>query len=1283
MKQPLHTHHALTANRRAIARLLILLASTTGLLQTRAADKTWDGGGDQVSWLASPANWVGDVAPAANDQLFFDGAIGLTPNNDFPGGTIFSNLTFNAGAGAFTLSGNGIRLPSGSATLGAITNFSPNTQTITFNITNNGGSRIYRADGPIIISAIISGNTLIKEGTNTLTLTGSLGNPSLGAVINNGLVIMAKSAGSQNSFGGGITVNTNGILRNVGGANNATDQINANQRVNMNGGTFQLQHINSVNTTTLEEVASLSGSNLSSIVECGLPNSTNRLDLGGFSGHRAIYSGTIRDGAAGVMALQVYRNNNYQQFNGTNTYSGVTLINNTAGSGAVRYIMNGAHIGGGAYTLNANAADRFAYLQGSGIISATVINVNAQGLIAPGGSLSADLVDTATFSDSPAILTISNAVNLNTATSSLEIQLNGTNAGTAYDQILIAGSGSLSNNAGNLKLVLGYTPQSGDKFTIVQVQGTDPANNVGVFGSLNGVATDLSQGATFIEPSSGQNFQISYRAEGANFDAGAGNGNDIMLRVVSSPGTNLTWRGDLNNAWDITTTANWRNAGGTALTFTNGDNVTFNDTGSNSLPVDLTTDLSPGNIVVNATNNYVFATSGTGKLTGTVVMVKTNTGTLTILTENDNSGSTLVRQGTLRVGTNGTSGLLSGALDIRTNATVIFSRSDTTTNSGSITGGGTLVHNGTNGTLILTANSTFSGGTIVNAGTLQFGDGSGISGSLNSTVTNNATIAYVYNNAATINNSLTGTGRVELINTSTTSRKFTMGGGPASLTNSTFSGFFHVNPLVCLNTPDLSNGTNQLGVGSTVYVEDTGSLYLDRSGTYLSTFYIQGLGNGAGAAGTPVAMEIEGFSPITTVAGDVYVLSSTVIGGFIGTSRISGRLVDTNGTSTITFANGRAGSSFNLQLGSLSGPNHWGTTIIDPDILNGEQIRVTAMTPRAISTNGLTIGAHGIFQLNGFDHTVASLTSSTVDVGFLPSVFNSSTSTPAIFTVGTDDSSTAFAGVFGDGDAAALGVTKVGAGTLTLSGSSSNTGPVTISAGTIALMGDGSFSNATQIAIDSGAVLDVTARNDVSLNLNSGQTLSGNGGLAGNLVALAGSTVSPGASIGALTVSNNATLAGRLLMEVNRNASPNCDQLTVLGVLTPGGTLQVTNIGAALQPNDTFPLFTSGVSGFTANLPTYDILNARAYTWENDLAANGSVKVLTVAPIPPPVLTNSHSGNSLTFSWSGPFKLQVQTNSVSIGISNNWSYYPAGGASPVTVPIIPGNPTMFFRLSLQ
>src|SRR5262249_46364088 len=141
--------------------------------------------------------------------------------------------------------------------------------------------------------------------------------------------------------------------------------------------------------------------------------------------------------------------------------------------------------------------------------------------------------------------------------------------------------------------------------------------------------------------SSGKNFKISYRAEGSTFDAGAGNGNDIMLQAIApAGGQSLTWRGNgVNNNWDITTTADWWN--GTALTTTtNGDFVTFDDSGSNNIPVNIVVPVSPASILVNATKTYEFDGAG---LFGTIITTKTNTGTLIMTTDNSNLGSTIVQ----------------------------------------------------------------------------------------------------------------------------------------------------------------------------------------------------------------------------------------------------------------------------------------------------------------------------------------------------------------------------------------------------------------------------------------------------------------------------------------------------------------------------------------------------------------------------------------------------------------------------------------------------------------
>jgi autotransporter-associated beta strand protein len=272
--------------------------------------------------------------------------------------------------------------------------------------------------------------------------------------------------------------------------------------------------------------------------------------------------------------------------------------------------------------------------------------------------------------------------------------------------------------------------------------------------------------------------------------------------------------------------------------------------------------------------------------------------------------------------------------------------------------------------------------------------------------------------------------------------------------------------------------------------------------------------------------------------------------------------------------------------------------------------------------------------------------------------------------VGADNSSTSFYGVFSNGGTASLGLTKVGTGTLSCDGDSTSTGPVTVQGGTLALaqiFGSGSFSNASVISIASGATLDVSTRADGTLTLNSGQTLKHSG-----------------SSTGPITVTGSVNLGnGTLLLGVNRTGLAH-DSLAASGSVTYSGTLAVTNTGAALQPGDKFQLFPSAVSGFTTYaLPTVDAVNFVQYTWQNDVATDGSVTVLTVAPLTPPTLGVSQTGNTLNFSWTGPFKLQSQTNSLNVGISSNWFNYPGGSTSPVSVTINPTNPTVFFRLSLQ
>jgi hypothetical protein len=196
---------------------------------------------------------------------------------------------------------------------------------------------------------------------------------------------------------------------------------------------------------------------------------------------------------------------------------------------------------------------------------------------------------------------------------------------------------------------------------------------------------------------------------------------------------------------------------------------------------------------------------------------------------------------------------------------------------------------------------------------------------------------------------------------------------------------------------------------------------------------------------------------------------------------------------------------------------------------------------------------------------------------------------------------------------------------------------------------DGTISPSASITIATGAVIDVSGRSDGTLSV--GNNLQGSGTIRGILNA--SGMVSPGGGItggiGTLTVTNTVNLGGTAWMKLNRAGSPNSDRLvsSTAGVITYGGTLVVTNIGAPLQVNDTFTLFSAGTynnSFGTLVLPNY-------YTWDtSQLAVSGQVKVTgTSLPGIASVDFSGLAGGSITINAtngapSGPVVVLTSTN---------------------------------------
>jgi autotransporter-associated beta strand protein len=208
------------------------------------------------------------------------------------------------------------------------------------------------------------------------------------------------------------------------------------------------------------------------------------------------------------------------------------------------------------------------------------------------------------------------------------------------------------------------------------------------------------------------------------------------------------------------------------------------------------------------------------------------------------------------------------------------------------------------------------------------------------------------------------------------------------------------------------------------------------------------------------------------------------------------------------------------------------------------------------------------------------------------------------------------------------GLIKAGSGTLRLGLSSSYALGTTVSNGTLAV------DNAVGSGTGSGLV-----------SVYAG-TLCGTGTISGPVTIFSGGTLAPGSptAIGTLTLNSAPTFNGTNFIQINRNGgSPLADKVVLTaGTLTYGGTLVVSNSGAALVGGEMFTNFVAPAYAGSFAGTILPALNSGLNWYLGDLTSSGRIKV-NRSPVP---------GPTLTFTNAPGVQLQIPISSLTAGVTD-------------------------------
>ena len=651
------------------------------------------------------------------------------------------------------------------------------------------------------------------------------------------------------------------------------------------------------------------------------------------------------------------------------------------------------------------------------------------------------------------------------------------------------------------------------------------------------------------------------------------------------------------------------------------------------------------------------------KITGAGGINKSGTGTLILGGANDYTGDTTVNAGTLEIRGDGLLGNGSYAGAITNNATFFYNGDDNQTLSGIISGSGELLKENTS-TLTLSGTNTYTGGTRIEAGTVEIQNSAALgTGLVNLVDTGTQVLDFGADGLTLANN-------VQISNQAGT-KTIRLDSGGAGHTG-TLSGQLDIRRdtagefvVDVGNTDELlvtSAIVTNLGGGAGLTKEGDGLLRIEVNSSYAGNTVINGgtlrIRNVSGSnhwdAGTininnGSALEFTGGGQtIMSGAGDNITIDSNGGASISLTSNLIWRSagVITTGGSQSTFS----GAVFN-------GQNNSGNRVIYTVAEGTDDIDLLVSTSHNNNT-GITKNGAGTLGLTSTSNATGNtiiINDGTLEIsgsGRLNSGnYGSSITNAGIFRYNSSANQTLSGVMSGTG-----ALTKDNSGILTLSGANTYSGNTSVSGGTLALSAaDNNIASSASIDVASGAILDVSGITN-GFALTSGQTLSGAGTVTGAMTITSGSVLSPGNSPGTLSTGNQIwNDGGSYLWEINASndaggtigTDPGWDWLDITGsldlsLLSAGGfTIDIDSLTSGNIAGDAvgFDTWTKGAPGdfdYSFTIATFDSLigtfDASLFTldssgftngpsWDWQIKLSGNDLVLEAYAVPEPSST--------------------------------------------------------------